>query len=548
MDIQRTLAIVVFSVSALMLWEAWQRQHQPAPVPPAATQAPTTQVPAPSAPLATAQPAQPSAQPAAGGTLASAARLSVTTDKLVAEIDTAGGDIRKLTLLEHKAADDQSKPLTLMQDKGTPLYVVQSGLLGEGLPTHNSVWQAEPGPYALAAGQDSVQVRLSAPPSAQAKVSKVLSFKRGSYVVDVAYQVENLSAAPLAAHAYFQFLRDSSAPPGDVKMLNMFSGPTLYSEADKFKKLSFSDIDKDKLPSRKANDGWLGLVQHYFVAAWLPRGNGEREFYTRQAGDGLYAAGVIVPLAAIAPGQTGSVDMTLYAGPQEEDVLAGLAPGLELVKDYGWLKIIAAPLFKLLKFLHGLVGNWGVAIILLTVFIKLLFYPLQAKAGRSMAQMKVLAPKLQKMKEQYGDDRAKLNQAMMELYKKEKINPLGGCLPIVIQIPVFIALYWVLLATVELRHAPFALWIKDLSAADPYFVMPLVMGATMFLQTKLNPAPPDPIQAKVMLAMPVVFTAMFLFFPAGLVLYWIVNNVLSIAQQWHINRMIEKEAAAKKAA
>ncbi|MGB0129910.1 MAG: membrane protein insertase YidC, partial [Rhodocyclaceae bacterium] len=314
----------------------------------------------------------------------------------------------------------------------------------------------------------------------------------------------------------------------------------LYTEEGKYQKLDFTDIEKGKakLPPR-VQDGWIGLVQHYFVSAWLPQGRVEREFFAKKVGQDLYTAGVIVPVPAVAPGASGKVDMSLYAGPQEQTNLEKLAPGLALVVDYGWLTVIAAPLFWLLEWIHKLVGNWGWAIILLTVLIKAVFFPLSAASYRSMAKMRVVTPKMAKIKEMYGSDKARMNQEMMQLYKKEKINPLGGCLPIVVQIPVFIALYWVLLGTVEMRHAPWALWIHDLSSKDPYYVLPIIMGISMLVQTKLNPTPPDPIQAKVMLAMPIIFTGMFLFFPSGLVIYWVVNNLLSIAQQWQITRMVE---------
>ncbi|MDO9189230.1 MAG: membrane protein insertase YidC, partial [Sulfurimicrobium sp.] len=319
-----------------------------------------------------------------------------------------------------------------------------------------------------------------------------------------------------------------------------------YTENQKFQKVSFSDIEKNKTTHQKqSNDGWVAMLQHYFLSAWLPNNGMSREFYTKAMGNKLYAAGVILPVGSIAPGASGMISVPLYAGPQEQENLSKLAPGLDLTIDYGLLTIIAAPLFWVLSKIQGMVNNWGVAIILLTVLIKLAFYPLAAKSYRSMAHMRVLGPKLQKLKEQYGDDRQRLHQAMMELYKTEKVNPLGGCLPVVVQIPVFIALYWVLLASVEMRHAPFALWIQDLSAADPYYVLPIIMGITMIIQTKLNPTPPDPIQAKVMMVMPFAFSIFFFFFPAGLVLYWVVNNVLSIAQQWQITRSMEQLHAAK---
>jgi YidC/Oxa1 family membrane protein insertase len=327
-------------------------------------------------------------------------------------------------------------------------------------------------------------------------------------------------------------------------MLPTFTGVGVYTEKEKFHKITFSDIEKGKASYPKTSeDGWIAMLQHYFLGAWLPKNGTPREFYARRV-DNLTAAGVIVPAPKVEPGATATVSVPLYAGPQEQDKLAKLAPGLDLSVDYGWLTIIAVPLFWLLSWFYQWVGNWGVAIIILTVIIKLLFYPLSEASYRSMAKMRVLAPKLQRLKEQYGEDRQRMQQAMMEMYKTEKINPLGGCLPIVVQIPVFIALYWVLLASVELRHAPFMLWINDLSRPDPWFILPLLMGSTMIIQTRLNPVPPDPIQAKVMKIMPVAFSVFFFFFPAGLVLYWLVNNVLSIAQQWNINRVLERSNLA----
>jgi len=314
---------------------------------------------------------------------------------------------------------------------------------------------------------------------------------------------------------------------------------------EKFQKITFEEIEKGKAAYQKnSNDGWIAVIQHYFVTAWLPKNGTPREFYTHKLDGGLYAAGVIVPGGAIAAGATGTVSVPLYAGPEEQRKLADIAPGLDRTVDYGLLTVIAEPLYWVLEWFYRWVGNWGVAIILLTVVIKLLFYPLSAASYRSMAKMRVVAPKMQRIKDQYGNDRQRMQQAMMELYKTEQINPLGGCMPIVVQIPVFIALYWVLLASVELRHAPFTLWITDLASPDPWFILPLLMGATMIIQTRLNPEPPDPVQAKVMKIMPVVFSVFFFFFPAGLVLYWLVNNVLSIAQQWQITRKLEREAAA----
>ncbi len=565
MDTQRVIALIVFSLSALLLWEAWQKHNAPAPVPHAAmtagTSAPSTVpnvpgtsgVPATtgapvSAPGAAASPAPPVAQSAAPAM----PPIRVTTDLLDVEIDPVGGDIRRLTLRQVHASQDRTKPLTLLEPDPQHFFVTESGLLGDDLPNHNTVYQAEQRSYRLAPGQDSIEVRLRARDASGDEVVKRYVFHRGKYLFDLAYDVTNGSGKPLQPFAYYQFLRDGNPPSQDAAQtrhfggVTTFTGPAVYTTESKYEKIQFKDIDKGKMPEpRKAKDGWIAIVQHYFVSAWIPKNGQEREYFTKRVGDNRYTTGVVVPMGTIAPGATGSVDVSSYIGPQEKDRLAATAPGMDLVVDYGWLKVLAVPIFWILKTIHGFVHNWGWSIILLTILIKLTFYPLNAKAGRSMAQMKVLAPKMEKLKQLYGDDRQKLNQAMMELYRTEKINPLGGCLPIVVQIPVFISLYWVLLGSIELRHAPWLGWIHDLSAPDPYFVLPIVYAASMFLQTRINPQPADPVQAKVMMIMPIMFSVFFLFFPSGLVLYWVCQNLLSIVQQWHINRTLAAEAKAK---
>ncbi len=419
-------------------------------------------------------------------------------------------------------------------------YVAQTGLIGEGLPNHKTEFKLAPGTYELKPDSDKLDVRLEAPEANGLKVAKIYTFHRGSYQIDVGYEIANQRQAPLTAHAYYQLTRDGKVPEASMTNIATFTGPAIYTDEGKFQKVEFADVDKGKAKFvQKAKDGWLAVVQHYFVAGWAPQGNDEREFFIRKVADNLFSAGVILPVAAVAPGQTNRIAVPLYAGPQEQARLEKVAPGFKLVVDYGWLTVIAAPIYWLLELIHGLVGNWGWSIILLTVLIKGMFFPLSAASYRSMAKMKLVTPKLMKIKEQFASDRNRMNQEMMELYRKEKINPLGGCLPIMVQIPVFIALYWVLLGSVEMRHAPWLLWIEDLSTKDPYYVLPIIMGVSMLIQTKLNPTPPDPIQAKVMMAMPIVFTFMFLWFPSGLVLYWTINNVLSIAQQWQITRLIE---------
>lgn len=550
MDPQRLILFFVFSFSVFLLLDAWQRDQQQTAAPAAPEQAqkvqPATEAPpAPSEKLAAAPHNAPQEQLRGSEPQQ---EIRVETDLLVARLSTQGGDLRYLEFKRHRDTLDKKKPFVLFETGAERYYVAQSGLIGEGLPNHRTRFSAEARAYQLAEGYETLKVRLTAPAANGVGVTKLYRFRRGSYLVEVAFEIANSGAAPITPYAYFQVVRDGKPPAGDSVMLPTFTGVAVYTDKEKFQKVAFGDIEKGKTPYPKtASDGWIAMVQHYFFSAWLPKNGTPREYYTRRLEGDLYSAGVIVPAGTVAPGATATVTVPLYAGPQEQDKLAAIAPGLELTVDYGWLTVIAAPLFWVLAWLHRWVGNWGVAIILLTVIIKLLFYPLSAASYRSMARMRVLAPKLQRIKELYGDDRQRMQQAMMELYKTEKINPLGGCMPILIQIPVFIALYWVLLASVELRHAPFMLWIEDLSAPDPWFILPVLMGLTMIVQTWLNPEPPDPVQAKMMKIMPIVFSIFFFFFPAGLVLYWLVNNVLSIAQQWQITRVMEREAAARKA-
>ncbi|MFA7240179.1 MAG: membrane protein insertase YidC [Sulfuricellaceae bacterium] len=545
MDNQRLIFFIIFSFSILLLWDAWQKEHYPAQ--------PVQQTKAASPTVGAATPQPSAVVPAGAGaiaenkveTLQSGSRIKVQTDVFLAEIDTAGGDLRHLELLKHHDTDDRSKNLTLYEDKGLRTYIAQSGLIGHGLPNHKSTYTANAAAYKIAENENQVQVKLNWSDPNGLSVEKTYTFHKNSYLIEVGYEITNNSQTRLNPHAYYQILRDGKPPLGDPKFITTYTGPAVYTDKEKFQKIDFSDIDKGKEKYLKqADDGWIAMLQHYFFSAWLPQGNQPREFYTKKIGE-LYAAGLIVPVAAIEPGAKLSTKMSLYAGPQEQDNINKLAPGLDLVVDYGMLTIIATPIFWVVQLINKSVQNWGISIILLTVLIKLAFYPLSAKSYHSMAAMRVVAPKLQKLKDQYGDDRQRLHQAMMELYKTEKINPLGGCLPIVVQMPVFIALYWVLLYSVEMRQAPFMGWIQDLSAPDPYYVLPIIMGITMIIQTKLNPTPTDPIQAKVMMIMPVAFSVFFFFFPAGLVLYWLVNNILSIAQQWQINRSVERAKATK---
>jgi YidC/Oxa1 family membrane protein insertase len=555
MDTQRLILFVIFSFSALFLWEAWQREHRP-PVPQVAT--PTTATPAGiDAPTPSA--ATPGAVPgAATATSVAGEKVSIKTDLYTAVVDTLGGAITDVALSAHRDTQDEAKPYRLLQKNAERTFVAQSGLLGEGWPNHRTLWQALPGPRELSPGVDKLELKLQASASNGDKIVQTQTFHRGSYVIDVAYDITNVANAPVAPFAYFQLTRDTKSQSVQSSMAPAaFVGPVIYNETDKFKKIDFAELDKiaadpsRKLPFTKSSDnGWVGMIEHYFVAAWLPPDEAKtpREFYAKKLDNGLYAAGVIMQAPPIPPGGTGEVKVPLYVGPQEQDTLKSLAKGLDLVVDYGIFTVIAAPLFWLLKWLHGLVRNWGWAIVLLTIIIKSVFYPLNHASARSMAKMKVIAPKLKALQEQYANDKQQLQMKMMEMYRTEKINPLGGCLPILVQIPVFLALYWVLLSAVELRHAPWIGWIRDLSAPDPYFVLPVIYAITAYLQVKLSPTPiQDPVQAKVMQIMPIAFSVMFIFFPSGLVLYWLINNSIQIFQQWHMNRVLTRETVALQA-
>ena len=559
MDTQRLILFFVFSFSLLLLWDAWEKQNRPKPAPVQAQSGATVPAPAvpPSKPAAAAPaapqvPGQPATAPAVVAPQAAAAaageKVQIRTDLLLVEIDTAGATLKRVELLKHKDTIDEKKNFSLLGPEFA--YEAQSGIAGEGGPNHRSAWKLLPGARSLEPGQASLEVRLAAEGRDGLAVEKVYTFRRDSYLIDVAFEIRNNGAAPASPYAYFQLTHNGKLPAGGDSLAQSFGaqsffGFAVYTEGKKFQKVALPDLDKGKPDHvRQAKDGWLAFVQHYFVAGWLPTAGLDRDYAMEKRQDGSYAARIMLPSAAIAPGAAAKLSAPLYVGPQEQRRLSAAAPGFDLVVDYGWLTIIAWPLWAVLEFFHQLSGNWGVAIILLTIAIKLVFFPLSAASYKSMAKMKLITPRLTKIREMYEHDRAKMNQAMMELYRTEKINPLGGCFPILVQIPVFIALYWVLLAAIELRHAPFILWIHDLSALDPYYVLPVLMTVTMVIQTKLNPVPPDPVQAKVMLFMPYIFSVFFFFFPAGLVLYWLINNILSILQQWQIQRMFERNKPA----
>ena len=484
-----------------------------------------------------------SSVPVAQSTMEQGQRIRVVTDNLDLIIDTAGGDIREARLLNYGATEDHSQPYQLLSDSGPLLYVVQNGIAMQPdatlpAPNHKATYQVSQTAYEMTG--DSLVVPMFWEQDG-IKVTKTYTFKRGQYLIDVAYKVENTTSQTWGGSLYSQLVRNRFNPD-DNFMMYTYTGPVLYDgqAEDKYVKHSFDDLNTETINNKPVTGGWGAMIQQYFLTALVPNQDALNNYYAKPMGGDRYAVGVVEPMVSIASGSSGLLASQVYVGPEKQNVLAEIAPGLELTIDYGILTFLAEPIFWVLDKIHSVVGNWGVAIILLTVLIKLIFYKLSATSYRSMARLKKFQPKLKQLKENYGDDKAIFQQKMMKLYKEEKINPLGGCLPIFIQMPVFIALYWVLLYSVEMRQAPFMLWIQDLSAQDPYYILPVIMGITMYIQQKLNPsAMMDEMQQKVMKLLPFIFTIFFLFFPAGLVLYWVVNNILSVAQQWYITRQIE---------
>ena len=543
-DIRRTILWVIFGFSMVLLWDQWQIHNGKTATffpsaPPAAATAPAASQPAdvPDALTAAAQGASPSDVP--GDALAAPVvreKINVTTDVLNLTFDSQGGALVHAELLKYADDADRSKNFVLFDDSAERVYQAQTGLIGGNFPTHKTVMNVVPGDRALQDGQNELQVRFESPEQDGVKLVKTFTIQRGAYDIAVKHEVVNNGSTSVAPQLYLQLLRDGNLLDAGNAFYSTFTGPAVYSEEKKFQKVQFEDIAKGKAEFQSAaNSGYVAMVQHYFASAWLLGDGIQRDNYARKVGDNLYAAGMITNLGTLQPGETKSLDARLFAGPQLEKTLESLAPGLELVKDYGWLTILAKPLYWLLDKIHGLLGNWGWSIVGLVLFLKILFYWLNAKAYSSMAKMKAINPKIMEMRERLKGNPQQMQQEMMRIYREEKVNPMGGCFPIMIQIPVFIALYWVLLSSVEIRHAPWILWITDLSAKDPYFILPLLMMLSSLLQTALNPVPPDPMQAKMMWFMPLIFGVMFFMFPAGLVLYWLTNNILSIAQQWVIN-------------
>ncbi|PLZ02030.1 membrane protein insertase YidC [Burkholderia sp. WAC0059] len=554
MDIKRTVLWVIFFVSVVMLFDNWQRAHgRPSmffPSPATQTQGASPDSTSPDAAASDLPGAAAAGTPGSGAGTAPAVATQLVhfrTDLYDGEIDTRGGTLEKLSLLKEADGKQPGDYVTLFDHTKDHTYLARTGLLGGDFPNHNDVFTADAGPRDLTGDASTLQISLESPAKGGVKVVKTYTFTRGSYVIGVNTKVENVGAAPVSPTLYMELVRDSQ-PVETPRFSHTFIGPAVYTNEHHFQKITFPDIDKNKADyASSANNGWIAMVQHYFATAWIPQQGVERKIYVEKIDPSLYRVGVEQPLGTIAPGQSDDVSARLFAGPEAERMLAGIAPGLELVKDYGWVTIIARPLFWLLEKIHSYVGNWGWSIVLLTLLIKAVFFPLSAAGYKSMARMKEVTPRMQALRERFKNDPQKMNAALMELYKTEKVNPFGGCLPMVIQIPVFISLYWVLLSSVEMRGAPWILWIHDLSQQDPYFILPVLMAVSMFFQTRLNPTPPDPVQAKMMMFMPIAFSVMFFFFPAGLVLYYVVNNVLSIAQQYYITRVMGKGRQKKSA-
>jgi YidC/Oxa1 family membrane protein insertase len=545
MDNARFVLIVFFFFLSIMLYQQWQVDYGPKPAV-SSSQAGVSPAANPDVPVSADAAGSPESTSAQTENLISRQRILVKTDVVRMEIDTEGGDIRLLELLDYPVAKDApNSPVQLFTDKDL-VFVAQNGFIGDEAtaPNHHSQWQAQATSFALAEGQNELRVPLTWTSPQGVTVTKTYILNRGSYDVHLEQQVANNSPNPWTARQYVQLQRKDPGDKNKDQMVRTYTGGVLYTPEDKYKKITFKDMAGENLDA-KAKDGWIAMIQHYFVAAWIPPSGEENGFYTKALSDDHFVIGAYTTVLEVPAGGSKAFQAQLFAGPKLQRVLEATAPGLELTVDYGALTIIAKPVFWLLEQFHKIFNNWGWAIIFVTLTLKALFFRLSAASYRSMANMRKMQPKLAELKERFGGDKQKLNHAMMEMYRKEKVNPLGGCLPILVQIPVFISLYWVLIETVEMRQAPFIGWLTDLSSKDPYFILPLLMGVSMFIQQRLSPPPADPLQAKIMQFFPVMFTGFFAFFPSGLVLYWVVNNVLSILQQWYINKTIGAAVPAK---
>ena len=546
MENQRTILYLAFFFTLFLLYQQWQKDYGPQPMavetkqltPPALNREENTDLatlPAADIPVNTKAALPTQGLPVATEQAINRQSVHVVTDLLDLMIDTRGGTVYQLDLRDYqKSAKEVNKPFRLFSTQESIYHTAQSGLVSSAqvAPNHKDIYQAEKPEYRMEEGNNELKVVLNWQKDG-VQVSKVFTFKRNSYVIDVEHIVK---ADNWSGSEYRQLVR--SLQERKSTMIPTYVGGVIYNSEIKYEKMTFDDIAEQSFKS-DMKGGWIAMIQHYFLSAWVPNQEQINYTYTSHPSSNRYILGMRSPAVIATANEPAHFKSQLVVGPKLQDRLKKIAPGLELTVDYGVLTIIAKPLFWLLKQYHTLFNNWGWAIIFLTITVKLIFYKLSEIGYRSMARMRKVTPRLQSLKERYGDDRQRMSAEMMKLYKEEKINPLGGCFPILVQIPVFIALYWVLLESVEMRNAPFALWIQNLSEQDPYYILPVLMGTTMFIQQKLNPAPVDPVQQKVFQFMPLVFTVFFLFFPAGLVLYWVVNNTLSIIQQWVITKRIE---------
>ncbi len=554
-EVQRTLLWVILLGSLFMLWDNYQvykggKSFFAAPEQHEVVQEANTP---PSDLIATTKASPEAVQPADP--------VVVTTDRVKVVFDLKGArivgtemllfprqanwtDVGLVGMILGREPADNLGNVHLLELNANRTYLAQSGIIGGDFPTHLDDFKLVSDKLELGA-DDHMDVVFEAK-KGDLLVRKTFRFTRGNYGIELTTSLTNEGQTAVKPQVYYQITRDGGKPEGESSMYSTYTGPAVYTDEDKFQKLTFSDIsDKDASFAERTNNGWIAMIQHHFVSAWVPKQGENRQNYVRDVGSNLYAIGTLIPVNELAPGATASDTAVFYSGPQEQERLEQLAPGLELVVDYGWLTFLAKPIYWLLSFLYDIFGNWGWSIVALTCIVKAILYPISAAGYRSMARMKEVTPRIKLLQDRYKDDKQRLNQAMMELYKTEKINPIGGCLPIMLQIPVFLALYWVLQGSVELRGAEWILWVRDLAVPDPYFVLPLLMAITMFLQIFLNPKPTDPVQAKVMYIMPIMFSVMFFIFAAGLVLYWLTNNLLSILQQWWINKTIAKERALR---
>lgn len=539
MDTKRIVLYGALFVLSFFLWTTWQKEHPNVPTQQAQTSAASQTSAAGSTTSTTAPKIAPST---VKGSI-----VTVKTDLLNVQINTAGGTLSGASLLQYPKSLQDKAPVDILNSNADTLYLAQSGVIEQGAEQETLLYQPKKSAYTLGADENEMNVTLVATNKQGISLKKIFTFSRGSYAVGVSYQLKNPTSKSWSGQLYTQIQRKDTAGKkgGGIFSLHTYRGAAISSQQKPYEKISYKKMDAANL-SREITGGWVAMQQRYFLTSWIPNQKEQNHYYSTVAAGDVYTIGLSGPAFTLKPGGSNTVDAKFYVGPEISQLLEPLAPGLKLTIDYGWLWFISVAIFWVMQKIFNVIGNWGWSIVLVTLLIKTIFYHLSATSYKSMAKMRQLAPRMKALKERYADDKQKMSQATMALYKEEKINPVGGCLPMLIQIPFFIALYYVLIEAVQLRQAPFIFWIHDLALRDPYYILPIIMGLSMFLQQKISPAPPDPAQAKMMMLMPVIFTVFFMSFPAGLVLYWVVNNVLSILQQWYVMQKMEKAVASAK--